>query len=202
MAVWFTSDLHLGHANIIGYSGRPFADTEAMNGALIDRWNELVNPSDDVWVLGDFALGRIEATLPLAGALHGYKRLVSGNHDRCWSGHGARAQQWISRYRDAGFDEVHQGSVKMQVGGIEVLVCHFPYAGDSQDRDRYVEARPADEGQWLLHGHVHEKWRQHGRMINVGVDVWDYRPVSADILCQLIAAGPAETTVDQEDVGA
>ena len=50
--------------------------------------------------------------------------------------------------------------------------------GDSGEEDRYVDRRPADDGGWLLHGHVHERWRWHRRMINVGVDVWDYRPVA------------------------
>ncbi|MDP9073400.1 MAG: metallophosphoesterase family protein [Actinomycetota bacterium] len=189
MSVWFTSDLHLGHANIIGYSSRPFPDVESMNRALVDRWNDAVGPSDDVWVLGDFALGRMDVTLPLARLLHGRKRLVSGNHDRCWSGHGPRSAEWVGRYLAAGFAEVRQGQVELDVAGTAVLGCHFPYVGDSHDRDRYVEARPTDLGQWLLHGHVHEKWRRRDRMINVGVDVWDYRPVRADTVAALIAAG-------------
>lgn len=191
MTLWFTSDLHFGHANIIRYSSRPFPDAEAMNRALIERWNDTVAARDEVWVLGDFALGRIEFTLPLAQQLHGRKRLLAGNHDRCWSGHGRRAQAWVSRYEQVGL-EVHQDQLELEVAGTEVLACHFPYHGDSHDKDRYVEARPVDRGQWLLHGHVHERWRQRDRMINVGVDAWDYRPVSADELGRLMAAGPGE----------
>jgi calcineurin-like phosphoesterase family protein len=192
MATWYTSDLHLGHANIIGYSNRPFPDVEAMNVALIDAWNDTVGDDDEVWVLGDFALGRIDATLPLAGELRGSKRLLCGNHDRCWSGLGPKSERWTDRYLEAGFDEVHQGQVTLEVAGREVLACHFPYFGDSGDRDRYPDARPADRGQWLLHGHVHERWRQRGRMINVGVDAWSYRPVSEAVLGGLIAAGPRD----------
>ena len=192
MTVWFTSDLHLGHANIIRYSSRPFPDVEAMNRALVDGWNDVVEPTDEVWVLGDFALGVIGTTLPLAGQLHGRKYLLSGNHDRCWSGHGARAEPWVQRYRDAGFQEVHQGQLEFEVAGTDVLACHFPYTGDSHDQDRYVEARPVDRGQWLVHGHVHERWRQRGRMINVGVDAWAGRPVSTDALREAMAAGPTD----------
>jgi calcineurin-like phosphoesterase family protein len=191
MTRWFTSDLHFGHANIIRYSHRPFADVDSMNRALIERWNDTVAPADEVWVLGDFALGRIEATLPLARQLQGRKFLLCGNHDRCWSGHGSRARDWVSRYQEVGF-VVHQDQRELDVAGTQVVGCHFPYEGDSHDRDRYVEARPVDRGQWLVHGHVHERWRQRGRMINVGVDAWDYRPVSAETLAQLIAAGAAD----------
>ncbi|MDQ1392496.1 MAG: hypothetical protein QOF30_1473 [Acidimicrobiaceae bacterium] len=192
MAQWFTSDLHLGHANIIRYSARPFPDIDAMNRALVDGWNDVVAPSDEVWVLGDFALGAIRTTLLLVGRLHGRKYLLCGNHDRCWSGHGARAYPWVERYRDAGFEEVHQGQLELKVAGVDALACHFPYTGDSHDEDRYVEARPVDHGEWLVHGHVHERWRQRGRMINVGVDAWAYKPVGADALHQLIAGGPAD----------
>lgn len=57
MTTWFTADLHLGHRNIIDYCGRPFGDAVAMNRALVDGWNNVVAEDDDVWVLGDFALG-------------------------------------------------------------------------------------------------------------------------------------------------
>ena len=51
MARFWTSDLHLGHANIIRYCRRPFADVDAMNEALIERWNDTVADGDEVWVL-------------------------------------------------------------------------------------------------------------------------------------------------------
>ncbi len=63
MATWFTADLHLGHRNIIDYCDRPFADVDAMNRALIDNWNHAVAEDDTVWVVGDFALGKIAETL-------------------------------------------------------------------------------------------------------------------------------------------
>ncbi len=116
MTLWFTSDLHVGHGNIIGYSGRPFGDVEAMNRALVDGWNDCVDPDDEVWVLGDFALGRIETTLPMARELHGRKHLLAGNHDRCWAGHGHRADGWVARYQDVGFT-VHQGQMPLEVLG-------------------------------------------------------------------------------------
>jgi calcineurin-like phosphoesterase family protein len=192
MATWFTADLHLGHANIIGYCDRPFAGAEAMNQSLVEGWNDTVGADDTVWVLGDVALGRMAETLALVSLLNGRKLLLAGNHDRCWTGHGKRAKGWTERYLDAGFAEVHQGHIPLRVAGHDVLVCHFPYRGDSHDRDRYVEHRPPDRGQWLLHGHVHEQWRRRGRMINVGVDVWGYRPVSEQAIAELLAEAPTD----------
>jgi calcineurin-like phosphoesterase family protein len=120
------------------------------------------------------------------GRLH-----LTGN---CWDGHSAKRkpQAQVQRYLDAGFAEVIQGPFRLRRPGLNVLLSHFPYAGDSGDNDRYVTQRPADFGYWLLHGHVHEKWRQRGRMINVGVDAWAGRPVSEDTIAATITAGPAD----------
>jgi len=191
MTVWFTADLHLGHSNIIGYCNRPFADVTTMNDEIVRRWNDTVAAGDTVWVLGDVVLGPIDRTLALVDRLAGHKLLVTGNHDRCWAGHGRRAQAWTERYVEAGFEEVHQGEVVVEIEemGVAATACHFPYRGDSHDEDRYLDHRPVDRGGWLLHGHVHDRWRQRGRMINVGVDVWDYRPVSSSEIGDLVVAG-------------
>lgn len=186
MARYFTADLHFGHRNIIEYCGRPFRDADHMDEELIHRWNNTVAPSDEVIVLGDFAMGRIHETLPIAGLLNGRKMLLAGNHDRCWHGHKKGIASATDRYLAAGFDDIWQGSVELDVGGTRVVACHFPYRGDSNDHDRYVVYRPADEGAWLLHGHVHERWKVSERMINVGVDVWDYAPVVESTLADLI----------------
>jgi calcineurin-like phosphoesterase family protein len=192
MSTWFTADLHLGHANIIQYCARPFTDVEAMNRALIEQWNEVVDDGDDVWVLGDVAMGKIAETLPLVSELRGRKLLLTGNHDRCWDGHGRRAEGWTERYLDAGFVAIYHGQIDLEVGSGTAVACHFPYRGDSKDHDRFVEQRPIDRGRWLLHGHVHERWRQHGRMINVGTDGWGYRPVSEAQIGELIAEDPQD----------
>ena len=195
MARWFTADLHLGHTNIIRYCHRPFSDAAEMDRALVDRWNETVAPGDEVWVLGDFALGTIAHTLPLAHELHGRKVLLAGNHDRCFPGL-RKAEEWEARYLEAGFAEVRNGQAELTVGGTDVVACHFPYVGDSHDHDRYLAQRPVDDGRWLLHGHVHDTWLQHDRMINVGVDAWDLRPVGEDVIAALIAAGPRDLGVE------
>ena len=178
MTRWFTSDLHLGHANIIGYCDRPWPDVDAMDRGLVERWNATVSDDDEVWVLGDVAMGRVDESLRLIRELAGRKLLVPGNHDRCWPGRGERAGDWVGRYRDAGFAEILPEVVELTIGGHPTLACHFPYVGDSHDEERFESHRPVDDGRLLLHGHVHTRWRVEGRQVNVGCDVWGYRPVA------------------------
>lgn len=183
MTRFFTSDLHLGHTNVIVYCDRPFADVGQMNAALVAAWNAAVGPDDEVWVLGDLAMGRIEQTLAVARQLVGHKHLLVGNHDKPFRSRAA------DQYEAAGF-QLHHGTTTIDLpGGVPALACHFPYRGDSGDHDRYVEHRPTDQGAWLLHGHVHERWRQRGRMINVGVDAWAGSPVTDTHLAELIQTG-------------
>lgn len=187
MATWFTSDQHFGHANIIGYCDRPFGGVQEMNAELVRRWNEVVRSDDTVYVLGDFAMGDLQRSLAITPTLVGHKILVPGNHDRCWFGHPPDARRaWPEVYLQAGFAEIRQGTIETSVAGKPVLACHFPYVGDSHDSDRFVPFRPRDEGRWLLHGHIHTSWRRRDRMVNVGVDVWDYRPVSEFELAAVI----------------
>ena len=171
MTTFFTADEHYYHPNIIRYCGRPFTDAEHMTRELVARHNAVVKPADEVIHVGDFTLDerRLHEVLP---QLHGRHRLVYGNHDRC---HPCRKDNKaaLGRYLRAGFEEVVESLV---LDGM--LVHHMPYVGD--DREKYHQYRPKDDGLVLLHGHIHGSWKTRGRMINVGVDVRGYAPVSLD----------------------
>jgi len=60
---WWTADLHLGHANICAYTGRPYPSPDETNIDLIERWNSRVGDADEVYVLGNLAMGQISETL-------------------------------------------------------------------------------------------------------------------------------------------
>ena len=185
--LYFTSDHHFGHANIIRYCNRPFADVDEMNRALVDNWNDTVSASDEVWVLGDVAMGQRQETLKLVRELHGRKFLLPGNHDNCWHGH-KNGEQHLALYYECGFEHIFGGDTTVELAGEEVLVSHFPYRNDGPNDEQFAKFRPIDRGGWLLHGHVHNNWRQWGRMINTSVEAWDYRPVSAETIEGLILA--------------
>lgn len=79
----------------------------------------------------------------------------------------------------------------IEIGGEKVRLHHMPYQpnsvdeGQSQDL-KHLKFRPKDGGMWLLHGHVHEKWKVKDRMINVGVDVWNFFPVPVSDIEELL----------------
>jgi calcineurin-like phosphoesterase family protein len=185
MTTWYTADLHFGHKNIIKYCDRPWATAEAMDAGLIERWNSVVGPDDTVWVLGDVALS--PKAIGRVADLNGTKFLVAGNHDACWEAHRGH-RRMADVYRDAGFAEVYATGIVDQhvIAGQQVRLAHLPYQGDHKAEDRYADRRPIDDGRPLVCGHVHTLWRTDGRQLNVGVDVWDYTPVSAEVVGELI----------------
>ena len=191
MSRWWSSDQHFGHTNIIRYCGRPFVDTDAMAAAMVDRWNDVVADSDEVWMLGDLVMNQLAVNLAAHVArLKGRKILVPGNHDACWQGHRKGPRQ-VPAYLEVGGVHIADDPSPVVIAGQQLRISHFPYRIDTHHDLRYVEHRPDDDGGWLLHGHVHEKWRQNGRQINVGVDAWDFAPVSDDTISEMIHAGPA-----------
>ena len=182
MTTWFTSDHHFGHARIIELCDRPFADVDHMNLELFQRFVEVVVPEDETFFLGDIAMGKRDKTLAIVDALPGAKHLIVGNHDGPFDGRSSASKvaRETAQYLEV-FDTVETSGLLM-VAGRRVKLNHFPYTGNSHEfregTDRYAAHRPHDEGNWLLCGHVHEAWKVKDFQINVGVDVWNYYPVS------------------------
>ncbi|QZE11570.1 metallophosphoesterase [Streptomyces phage Jada] len=180
--LFFVSDTHFGHDRIRDLCGRPFDSVDEMNEIMVERWNEVVKPTDKVIHLGDVALGKIAESLPIVGRLNGHISLCPGNHDRIFSGEKqAKRDRFMPEYLKV-FDEVLPESLQMDVGDFRVVLSHFPYVGDSHGADRHADKRPKDEGLPIIHGHVHDEWAENGRMFNAGVDVRDFRPVHEDVV--------------------
>ncbi len=164
MTVWFTSDLHLGHANIIKYSERPFASIQEHDELLVKAWNDRVRPGDLVYCLGDFALCDVERATRLASRLSGQKYMVWGNHDKYSRKSAEFCAQWIWA-RDL---------ADITVGSQRIVLCHFAMRTWNQSH----------RGAWNLHGHSHGSLPDdpHALQLDVGVDCWGYAPVSFDTL--------------------
>ena len=197
MTRWFTSDLHLGHDNIIRFCDRPYTDVDEMNADLVRRYNEVVGRHDTVWILGDLCMGKLLESLSWVKKMHGTKYLVPGNHDRMFKCQGMKYTNTVQPYLDAGIAEVTEHRVQLAIPTskpgilLGIMACHFPYSGDSKDghEDRFQEHRPKDRGEFLVHGHTHGKYRKRGRMIDVGVDAWGGYPVSFETVVELFASG-------------
>ncbi len=178
MKVFFTADTHYNHANIIAYTARPFAKEgihyffddngnivwkseeikiercDIMNKHLIKAHNETVDPEDIVYHFGDFGFLNSEQYAEYLEKLNGHIVLFKGNHDD---------KNKIKCYLRKGM---------LEFSGKSVFGQHHP-----------PEEIPICD--FVICGHVHEKWKHkiHKKhpntpIINVGVDVWDYKPVS------------------------
>ena len=169
MTVFFTSDQHFFHKNIIKYCDRPFKDEPTMRREIVTRFNETVGKDDTTYFLGDVAMlgaSQWEHLKGVVQSLNGRKHLVFGNHDEF---------RW-ERYLDVGFISTHSAHW-MMVEGYNVVMAHDPAV--------YCTLDP---GTIFLHGHIHTLYRSlpGQRTVNVGVDMWDFRPVTmSQILAEL-----------------
>lgn len=169
--VFFTSDTHFGHENIIKFCNRPFSSVEEMNKALIENWNSVVSDDDIVFHLGDFAFGGSNVWNNAMNALKGKIYLIKGNHEF----HNYR--EWYSKRF-----ELVTSQMYIDIGGQKIYLNHFPflcYGGSYRN-----------EPTWQLFGHVHSgEGKSKGVDIkrldvlfptqyDVGVDNNNYFPVS------------------------
>ena len=156
MTVFFTSDTHFGHGGALGLYRRPFASVAAMNEALVERWNATVGLDDVVWHLGDFAIRqRPEVVRELLARLKGGKHLISGNND-------PPATRELKGW------ESEQPYAEIAVGDVSLVLCHYPLRTWTR----------IGRGALNLHGHCHGRLAPLPRQIDVGVDCWDFRPIT------------------------
>jgi len=158
--IYVTSDLHFNHSNIIKYCNRPFINTFEMNQKLINNWNSVVQRGDSVFVLGDFMFGRKaehDADYFLSN-LNGNKILITGNHDK---------KEVINA---RGWKEVHKTIYETEINGQYIVMCHYPM----RSWNHFFR------NSWHLFGHVHNKMEPYGLSFDVGVDSWNYMPISFD----------------------
>ena len=153
MAVFFTSDTHFGDHRTINIWRRPFASVAEMDSVLIEAWNAVVGPEDEVWHLGDVARKANEVP-GLLERLNGRKYLVRGNNDPP----GTLEAAWVSV----------QDYSEIEVEGRLLVLCHYPFRSWNGQH----------KGALNLHGHSHGRLKPMPRQHDVGVDVHGWRPVT------------------------
>ena len=181
MNTFFTSDTHFGHANIIKYCKRPFASVEEMDNTLIHNWNAVVRPEDTVYHLGDFAVGGGPAA-PYLRRLNGTIYFCLGNHDK--------RLRFIKAYLDIELElqdhfagsYLNDDKVKFGIPYLrevtvekqEIVLCHYAMK----------VWNGSHKGSWQLYGHSHGTLPDDPNSLScdVGVDCWNYFPVSMEQL--------------------
>ncbi|WP_279356723.1 metallophosphoesterase [Methylobacterium indicum] len=165
---WFTSDCHFGHRGILQMEARPFASIEEHDDALIQAWNSRVRPQHDVFFLGDFAMNSsADRCREVFARLNGRKHLIIGNHDK-------------ERHLSLGWASEPADLRTIHVDQVRLVLCHY--------------ALRTWNGSWRgalhLYGHSHGKLPGTSRSLDVGVDAWDYRPVSLAEIRERMADTP------------
>lgn len=157
--IYYTSDTHFGHRNIIRFCNRPFATAEEMDEEIIRRWNSRVTSDDIVFHLGDFAFRNAKATQNYLDRLNGEKHLIWGNHD---SPSTKKAPGWFSS----------QQYLEIKDQGHPVILFHYPMLSWNK---RF-------HGSLHLFGHVHGTVPGRENSWDVGVDCTNFYPVTLDEL--------------------
>lgn len=165
--VYFTSDLHFYHENIIRRINRPYQNVEKMNQDLVKKWNEKISPSDEVYILGDFTMKGSQLATEILYQLKGKKHLVRGNHD------GFVDSQ---KFDKTLFCSI-QDYAEIVCNNVQFVLFHYPL----------LDWNGMFRGSIALHGHQHnhEDYNYHNlqskiRRYDVGVDANHMAPVSAE----------------------
>ncbi len=157
---FITSDLHLFHNREFIYKPRGFNSVEEMNEKYINEWNTRVTDNDDIYILGDWALGSdLEKIVGTIMSLPGQKHLVIGNHD---------TNSKVELYRELGIDVAY--TFKLETKKYSYLLTHYPTITANLESD-------PNNCVINLHGHIHTKERfyeDRPYMINVSVDANDH----------------------------
>lgn len=169
--IYFISDTHFYHHNIIKYTNRPFNSVEEMNDSLINNWNNIISKDDIVYHLGDFSLSCDEEIKNIFNRLNGNIILIRGNHDR----------KPVKFYEDIGFKVLKNAPIVLDE--YKLVLSHTPVV-DKKIKDGYVN----------LFGHIHNKklnenysskYYSIDKHINVCVDATNFNPISLDEINKL-----------------
>lgn len=163
--IYFISDTHFYHYNIITYCDRPFDDIEIMNEKMIEAWNSVVTDQDIVYFLGDFGFGDKEMLTNICSQLNGEKIMLRGNHD-----YKRGKQSWC----DIGFKEVHTKRIHLEgltIDGFdEIVLSHEPMN--------------VEDNIFNIHGHIHnvplsDAFNKNNHFC-VSVEMIDYVPITLE----------------------
>ena len=167
--ILFTSDLHFNHDREFIWKARGFTDVADMNIHIIDHWNSVVKPEDEVYLLGDVMLGNNEIGLDCLSRLNGKIHLIRGNHD---------TDNRIEIFSNMPDKIVEICDAKyLRINGYHFYLTHYPCLTGNLHKESLKQMT------LNLHGHTHSKDRFFYDLpfcYNVGVDAHDCYPVNVN----------------------
>ena len=169
MAIWVTSDWHFGHDREFIWKARGFDSVEQMNEWIIFHHNKLVQPEDDVYVLGDLMLGDLAAGLACIKRLNGKLHIVRGNHDT--------DKRWEAYSNEFPNIVEMQNAIYLKYNKHHFYMSHFPSLTGNLEKESLKQMT------LNLFGHTHQKdnfYMDMPYMYHVGVDSHDCKPVLLD----------------------
>ena len=173
MAIWVTSDTHFNHDHIRKYCERPFSSCDEMDGRIIYNWNTLVQAGDTIYHLGDFCFGKQELIKQYRYRLNGKIHLILGNHD------------YKNKLRNVSniFSSVND-LLEIKYNGQRIILCHYAMRTWSSSHSNSIQ----------LYGHSHGNMPGVGKQMDVGVDCWDFKPISIDQVIAIMETRPNNAT--------
>jgi calcineurin-like phosphoesterase family protein len=185
--IYFTSDTHYGHKNIVSgiskwedKSGcRNFKTLEEHNNTIVDSINSVVGQEDTLYHLGDWSFGGVENVFRFRERIICQNvHVILGNHD-----------ENLYKNRDnchEVFESVNS-YLELNIGDDHIVLSHWPM----KIWNRY------HKGSWHLHGHTHgnlkpDEWwiqkqsKNRRRTMDVGVDTNGFLPYSYNDLKRIL----------------
>ncbi len=167
--IYYTADLHFGHANVIRFDNRPFDNVDEMDRYIIDMWNARVNDDDHVYIVGDICLNNSKPVDKYLAQLKGHKHLIVGNHDG----------KLLKNETAVGYLDSVDDILQIDDNGRRVCMCHYPMA----------EWPGYYRGAWHVYGHIHNNkndafyiMKAMERALNAACCINNYIPVTLDEL--------------------
>ena len=166
--IYFTSDWHIGHDKDFCYASRGFSSPEEMDTAILLHTNELVQPDDELWILGDLAMSnrKDEWDRVFSNLNCQHIHYLQGNHD---------TDSKMDIYDSYGFEFHGYADMLKYSKRKKFYLSHYPTIVSNYD----------DEGKffWNLSGHTHFKSKFYNdvfKIYNVAVDAHNCYPVSIE----------------------
>lgn len=164
---YFISDNHWGHKSIISMANRNFDNVHHMNMYMIEKWNEIVKPDDEVYYLGDFMykMNPNVFVSNILNNLNGKIYLLIGNHDERYIKKYVHRLEWIKNRYELKYD--YNGKI------YKFILDHYPI----------YSWKGIYTGTIHLHGHTHKNsndlyYETIGHKFNVNCEFLDYKPIS------------------------